>query len=693
MNGAIPVESLQHIGVLTKASAYMSALGFQGTNSNGTAPHTGSELSSSSVVEPLVEHENVTQTFTSKGSRSLQNLNSRLFNPTQAFLAKSKGSTPVQSKPSHSKDGMTDNHNHNSKDGQEQISPSSAKAGSKTESLSPSKLFSLGRQQRSSVSEKSKSGENRVSKPEWDASGRRRVTESSPSDKPAKSNSDSVSRLSASKKVSVTAKSGRQELRSLSPSGNSRSRGSDSGREGLAVSGNDAVSPEPRRSTREKLFSRKSSKSSNNNAEKTSNQQKSQETSRSTEARHSEKSSNSMRVRSSSVDGSKAERKGRRLSDASESHSGEVGVSRHYISSNERSRENSGHGSADSTKLSQGRDMHEDSGRRNHLAIGTPRDSGLKGWNVSEGKEGSRWSEGENSPVSILDLVLSDDVISPANSLDGRRHSIGEGSPAVLSGMNLEGRPREEDCMLDFQRHLLDSGGNDMNLTNSQSKMTSVYDSVESLEFASLDFIGEVEGMEQDLEYVRHILVVSGFGAERLPPWHSNQLPMNPAVFEELELGIALGANAGRPSMDVVRRNEERRQRMLLFDAVNEALGRRLAPFVKLPPWITREKPTVRPRPAGKELLQEVWLEVHDWPVPTSDEVYDILDDAARRDMTRGLEKWTEIGEERAEVVFELEGMIMQDLLEEMVLEFTAAEGHFRRREPLISQLSLGSSM
>ncbi|CAI5485912.1 unnamed protein product [Closterium sp. Naga37s-1] len=159
-------------------------------------------------------------------------------------------------------------------------------------------------------------------------------------------------------------------------------------------------------------------------------------------------------------------------------------------------------------------------------------------------------------------------------------------------------------------------------------------------------------------------------------------------IFEQLELGITLSCPSPAPppgvrpddpawiAADQARRQEERRQRRLLFDAVNEALGRRLGPFLEASLWLAavQQVPLVRPRPEGQALLLEVWEEVHDWPVPASDEVYDILDDAARRDMARGLDKWADTSAEALMSVFSLEEMVMEQLLEEIMGDFSQVE-------------------
>ncbi|GJP58603.1 hypothetical protein CLOP_g751 [Closterium sp. NIES-67] len=215
----------------------------------------------------------------------------------------------------------------------------------------------------------------------------------------------------------------------------------------------------------------------------------------------------------------------------------------------------------------------------------------------------------------------------------------------------------------------------------------------------------DVDGMEQDLDYVRHILMAAGFAGPHLPPHHSQTFPIPPHIFPHLESSIVAAASprslpgSAQPpgstlaAVEHAKRAEERRQRRLLFDAVNEALGRRLGPFVELPVWAEGlREPLVRPRPMGLALLQEVWGEIHDWPVAASEEVYDILDDAARRDMGRGMDRWVDVVEEIVGVVVEVEEVVTMQLIAEVVGEMTDVERQrkARRASPAGSRSSGG---
>ncbi|CAI5943812.1 unnamed protein product [Closterium sp. NIES-64] len=361
----------------------------------------------------------------------------------------------------------------------------------------------------------------------------------------------------------------------------------------------------------------------------------------------------------------------------------------------------------------------------------------------------------EGSPVSVLDVGMrrSDESDSEGNSgelfADRSVNSVSECYPDATAALR---RPSQASLA-------------------SPSQHGDV--AVDLLRLSPHDIVGDVAGMEQDLEYVRHVLLISGFGGSSVPPIFSRNLPINPVVFEQLEfeitgqlsqhfpsslsasslsstspsligltspvasstVGAATGASAGAvgagvsrppspslfplPSFAVGAQNtsEERRQRMLLFDAVNEALGRTLAPYLEelqvqdainrcsgRPSQLfadttntsyglweldngasffasccsaSRKPALLRPRPIGRQLLQRVWAEVHSWPVAPSDDVYDILDDAARRDMVRGTERWTAeevAAAEVPQVVFALECAVLERALEEICREFAEVE-------------------
>lgn len=296
--------------------------------------------------------------------------------------------------------------------------------------------------------------------------------------------------------------------------------------------------------------------------------------------------------------------------------------------------------------------------------------------NLDEDDDGHKpGGKKDGSPVSVLEAIPSDGTHSTnsATAPDATRQV-----PMLQSSMQVSVWQKEQ-LMGQPSAGVLDR---DEAVGAVQAAVRSSLSS-DLLDISSLDFMGDISGMEQDLEYVRHVLLLSGFAGKVLPPVHSVTNPIHPSVFEQLEQGITTGSVEGAHDaiiIDKARQAEERRQRRLLFDAVNEALGRRLLPYYARPVWVKPSQPVIKKLPTGRLLLKEVWEEIHDWPIASSDEVYDILDDAARRDMSRGTERWVEMGQERAESAFELEKLILEGLFDEVALEFCSVESTKRER-------------
>ncbi|CAI5490780.1 unnamed protein product [Closterium sp. Naga37s-1] len=326
----------------------------------------------------------------------------------------------------------------------------------------------------------------------------------------------------------------------------------------------------------------------------------------------------------------------------------------------------------------------------------------------------SSGNSGELDPSLVLqDLVLSRNLLPPPalsslpplSSPSPPLHSSSL-SPPPPSPPPLSPCPAESLALLD--------------LSSTQSVLADV---------AAAEGLADVAGIEQDLEYVRHVLLLSGFAGESLPlrsDIPSVRLPVRREVFEQLEREItgeingssssssssicqdsgtgspratpldaatdagSQSSNGGSSSSSDTRstkNSEERRQRMLLFDAINEAIGRTLAPFLNPPQWDLDTCPSsaarpvslrkLHPRPVGKDLLKKIWVEIHDWPIPPSPDVYDVLDDAARRDMQKGVDRWSqeEIRDsEAATVAFDLEDIILDALVEAACKEYSEAE-------------------
>jgi hypothetical protein len=100
---------------------------------------------------------------------------------------------------------------------------------------------------------------------------------------------------------------------------------------------------------------------------------------------------------------------------------------------------------------------------------------------------------------------------------------------------------------------------------------------------------------------------------------------------------------------------------------VNEILRRRIEPFLSPQPW---GKPYLGRKPAGQQLVQEVWNELQDLHCPLVD-AYDALYAILQKDYTRKEFQWLDFSVEIGEVGFQLADMILEEIVEASVLDVT----------------------
>jgi hypothetical protein len=110
-----------------------------------------------------------------------------------------------------------------------------------------------------------------------------------------------------------------------------------------------------------------------------------------------------------------------------------------------------------------------------------------------------------------------------------------------------------------------------------------------------------------------------------------------------------------------VKRYKESLDRKLIFDSMNEILGRKMSPFLHPQPWGT---PVVQKKPCGQHLVDEVLEELQAMHWPATD-LYDGISSLLQRDFQRKEFQWLDFGVEIGEVGIRLEGMLFQDMVEE----------------------------
>ena len=230
-------------------------------------------------------------------------------------------------------------------------------------------------------------------------------------------------------------------------------------------------------------------------------------------------------------------------------------------------------------------------------------------------------------------------------------------------------------------------------------------------------------GTEPDFSYVRFVLAAAGYSAPPHPQPFSSHLPIPPSFFDILEAlletlndsssadnnlnidensntnnnshiggGYELAASTDEGRSDAAARSksvstvtspippashstDEQRQRRLLFDATNEALGRCLLPAITVSDGQAVDGVVMRMEGTG--LMQAVWAEMCSWPVPPFSSVCDVLDEAGRRDVVRGGDRWQEdesSGVVEAMVILELEEEILEEIMEDLCKEIALTD-------------------
>lgn len=151
-----------------------------------------------------------------------------------------------------------------------------------------------------------------------------------------------------------------------------------------------------------------------------------------------------------------------------------------------------------------------------------------------------------------------------------------------------------------------------------------------------------------DFNYVRDILKLSGFsGNEALGTWHSDDQPLDPLMYEEVE-GCLL------PDPDCSGHEEgENCSHLLLFDLINEALME-----------IHERSYSYCPGPAGHQVLKEVWSLIR-WHMSPRPEVHQPVDRVVIKDLAKR-DGWMNLKCDTECVGHELEDLIFDDILEEV---------------------------
>lgn len=186
-------------------------------------------------------------------------------------------------------------------------------------------------------------------------------------------------------------------------------------------------------------------------------------------------------------------------------------------------------------------------------------------------------------------------------------------------------------------------------------------------------FDGSNDEGNKEAAYVEDILKKSGLTEEASQLGEDITELVHNHVFisKEKELQSAeLNRIVDRGELDKseVKRYKESLNRKLIFDSMNEILGRKMSPFLHPQPWGT---PVVQEKPCGQQLVEDVLEELQAMHWPATD-LYDGISSLLQRDFQRKEFQWLDFGVEIGEVGIQLEGMLFQDMVEETLQDVMA---------------------
>ncbi|XP_028794816.1 uncharacterized protein LOC114750382 [Neltuma alba] len=165
-----------------------------------------------------------------------------------------------------------------------------------------------------------------------------------------------------------------------------------------------------------------------------------------------------------------------------------------------------------------------------------------------------------------------------------------------------------------------------------------------------------------EFNYVKDVLELSGLSTshEYLSTWFSNEQPVDPTVYDELEGCLLFDPQSAR--------NEETRahcNHLILFDLINEVLIEIFGRSYSYYPKSLSSLCHVYPIRVGDQVLGQVWTLIK-WYLNLNSEFYPSLDYYVSRDLARS-DGWMNLQFDSECVGLELDDLIFDDLLEEII--------------------------
>ena len=197
---------------------------------------------------------------------------------------------------------------------------------------------------------------------------------------------------------------------------------------------------------------------------------------------------------------------------------------------------------------------------------------------------------------------------------------------------------------------------------------------------ARIDYIASLcENTNPDHRYISEILLASGLLLRDLSSefltfqHHSSNHPINPELFlvlEQTKPSSFLSKEESSPGkVAYMKLNTEMSHRRLIFDAVNEILGAKLASSPE--PWLKPNGLTKKTLCAQK-LLKELCFEIGNIQAKksecNSEDEGDGLKSILCEDVMHHSESWTVFHGETSGVVLDVERLIFKDLVDDIVI-------------------------
>ncbi|KAI5394637.1 protein TRM32 [Lathyrus oleraceus] len=167
---------------------------------------------------------------------------------------------------------------------------------------------------------------------------------------------------------------------------------------------------------------------------------------------------------------------------------------------------------------------------------------------------------------------------------------------------------------------------------------------------------------EAAYNYVRKVLDLSGFtNNEYLETWYSDNQPLDPSIYEELEGCLLLDPDCSG-NCEGGHCNH-----LLLFDVINEGLLEIFGRSYNYYPRALSSLSHVHPLPNGRDdVLHKVWKLISWYLSSTPDEDYTSLDYYVSKDLARN-DGWMNLQFDSECVGLEIDDLIFDDLLDDII--------------------------